>query len=181
MIGPTLETARLILRPPVQADLDGFAAMAREEETMRFIGGTCSREVAWRVMATITGAWSLLGYSMFSVIEKGSGRWVGRLGPWQPGGPGGSWPGTEVGWALLAAEQGRGYATEGARAAIDWAFDTLGWDRVVHCIDPRNVGSLAVAHRLGSSLLRTGVLMPPPNVDVWVDLYGQTRAEWRNR
>jgi RimJ/RimL family protein N-acetyltransferase len=118
---------------------------------------------------------------MFSVIEKASGRWIGRLGPWQPGGPDGTWPGTEVGWALLADAQGRGYATEGSRAAMDWAFDALEWDRVVHCIDPQNTASLAVAHRLGSSLLRTGVLMPPPNVDVRVDLYGQTRAEWRAR
>ena len=72
-------------------------------------------------------------------------------------------------------------ATEGASAAMDWAFGTLGWDRVVHCIDPENLASLAVARRLGSSLLRTGVLMPPPNIDVRVDLYGQTRAEWRAR
>jgi hypothetical protein len=60
--------------------------MAAEEETMRFIGGTAPRDVAWRTMATIAGSWALLGFGFLSVIEKQSGRWIGRLGPWRPGG-----------------------------------------------------------------------------------------------
>ena len=86
---------------------------------------------------------------MFSVIEKASGRWVGRLGPWQPEG----WPGTEVGWGLARDAWGKGYATEGAAAAIDWAFDALGWDDVIHCIDPGNaaLGPGRRAPRLGPS------------------------------
>jgi RimJ/RimL family protein N-acetyltransferase len=80
MIGPTLETERLILRPPAQADFEAFATMAQEEETMRFIGGLAAPDAAWRSMASLTGSWVLLGYSMFSVIEKESGRWIGRLG-----------------------------------------------------------------------------------------------------
>lgn len=44
----------------------------------------------------MVGAWELTGVSMFSIIEKASGKWVGRAGPWQPF----AWPGTEVGWGL---------------------------------------------------------------------------------
>ena len=40
IIGPTLETSRLILRPPIQEDFEAYAALGQEEETMRFIGGT---------------------------------------------------------------------------------------------------------------------------------------------
>lgn len=180
MTGPTLETPRLLLRPPVQADFDDFAAMAQEAETMRFIGGTAPRDQAWRSMAILAGSWALLGYSMFSVIEKSTGRWIGRLGPWYPAGETGGWPGAEIGWGLIASAQGRGYAAEGATAAIDYAFDALGWDRIIHCIHRDNAASIRLAERLGSSRQRRDVPLPPP-LDVLVDIYGQTREEWQLR
>lgn len=180
-IGPTLETARLILRPPVQADFDGFAAMAQEVETMRFVGGVAARDSAWRYMAILTGAWALLGYSMFSVIEKDTGRWIGRLGPWRPGGKEGGWPGDEVGWGLKASAHGQGFAAEGAAAAIDWAFDHLGWDHVIHCIDKKNTPSIALAERLGSRVEREDIPLPAPFDTYRVDIYGQSKAQWRAR
>lgn len=177
---PILETERLLLRPPMQDDFDGFAAMAAEERTMRFIGGAVARHAAWRGMATIAGSWALLGFGMFSVIEKDSGRWLGRLGPWYPGGETGGWPGPEVGWGLLSAAQGRGYAFEGATAAIDWVFDALEWTQVIHCIDKANTPSIRLAERLGSRRQRENVQLPPP-FEALVDVYGQTREEWRRR
>lgn len=176
VLGPTLETARLILRPPQPEDFDGWAAMMADEEVARFIGGAMSRPVAWRTMAMMTGHWPLRGYSLFSVIEKESGDWIGRVGPWMPEG----WPGTEVGWGLARAAWGKGYAFEAATAAIDWAFDALGWTEVIHSIDPANAPSIAVAKRLGSRLLRSEHL-PPPLEHIKADIYGQTREEWRAR
>jgi RimJ/RimL family protein N-acetyltransferase len=176
MHGPTLETARLLLRPPREEDLDGWAELMGDPEAARFIGGVQSRPLAWRAMATMTGSWALKGFGMFSVIEKESGRWVGRLGPWQPEG----WPGTEVGWGLRRDAWGKGYATEGSAAAIRWAFDTLGWSEVIHCIDPGNAGSARVAERLGSTLRGQGRMAPPyddPPVDIWF----QTREQWQGR
>lgn len=172
MIGPTLETERLILRPPRPEDFEPWAAFAGDEEAARYLGGVQPRAVAWRGMATMTGAWILRGFGMFSVIEKASGDWVGRLGPWQPEG----WPGTEVGWGIARAHWGKGYATEGAVAAIDWAFETHGWTEVIHTIDPANANSQAVARRLGSTLLRQA-LMPPPLNQV-LDVWGQSREKW---
>ncbi|MBI1187783.1 MAG: GNAT family N-acetyltransferase [Alphaproteobacteria bacterium] len=180
VLGPTLETARLVLRPPVQADFDDFAAFCADEAVMRTLGGVAPRHGAWRQMAQLAGSWALLGFGMFSVIEKESGRWVGRLGPWQPGGEGGGWPDTEVGWGLVKEVQGKGYATEGAAAAIDWAFGTLGWTRVVHCIAKDNPASQAVARRLGSSVLAEEVMLPAP-ISVPIDLWGQTKTQWRAR
>lgn len=83
---------------------------------------------------------------MFSVIEKKSGRWIGRLGPWFPDG----WPGTEVGWGLVRDAWGKGYAFEGCVAAIDWVFANLDWTEMVHSIHPDNAASKALAQRLGS-------------------------------
>jgi RimJ/RimL family protein N-acetyltransferase len=171
-----LETPRLILRVPRRDDLDAWAGMMADEETARFIGGAAPREVTWRGLMTMIGAWHATGIGMFSVIEKSSGRWVGRLGPWMPEG----WPGAEVGWAIVRECWGRGYATEGAAAAMDWAFDTLGWTDIIHAIAPDNRASQQVAHRLGSRNRGAGQL-PPPFADSPIEIWGQTRDEWRSR
>ncbi|HEX9948351.1 MAG TPA: GNAT family N-acetyltransferase [Allosphingosinicella sp.] len=176
MLGPTLETPRLILRPPMEEDLDGFAAMMADEEAARFVGGQQARSGAWRGMAWMAGSWALRGYGMFSVIEKSSGRWVGRVGPWQPEG----WPGSEVGWGFHRGAWGKGYATESAAASLDWAFDQLGWDDVIHCIAPANEPSARVARRLGSGI-RGSAYLPAPFDSEPVDIWGQTRAQWRSR
>jgi len=174
--GPILETSRLVLRVPEEADLDGWAEFLADERTARFVGGVQARSAAWRSMATMTGSWTLRGFGMFSVIEKASSRWVGRLGPWSPEG----WLGTEVGWGILHEHWGKGYATEGAAAAIDWAFDSLGWSEVIHCIDRDNAASIAVAERLGSVLGGEGRL-PPPFEMYEVLIWRQSRDEWRAR
>jgi RimJ/RimL family protein N-acetyltransferase len=175
-LGPTIETRRLILRPTAPEDFEPWAACVADEETMRYLGGVQARPIAWRGFMTMAGAWAMQGFSMFSVIEKATGRWVGRLGPWQPDG----WPGTEVGWAIIRDAWGRGYATEGATAAMDWAFDHLGWVEVIHSIDTENVASQNVARRLGSSILRRQTL-PEPNETLELDIWGQSAEAWRAR
>lgn len=172
---PTLETERLILRSPQPEDFEPWTEFLADAEAQRFLGGAQSRSLAWRQICVMTGAWTIRGFSMFSVIEKATGRWVGRLGPWQPEG----WPGTEVGWGLVRDCWGKGYATEGAAAAIDWAFDALGWTEVIHTIEPANVNSQKVAERLGSRILRQVVLPEPLNLPL--DAWGQSRHEWRAR
>ena len=176
MLGPTLETSRLILRPPIREDFDAFAAFLADERTAKFLGGAQPRAAAWRQFAAIVGAWSLNGFSMFSFIDKASGRWVGRGGTWMPEG----WPGTEVGWGIASWAQRQGYAKEAATAVLHWAFDVLGWTEVIHCIEPANVASIATARSLGSKLVRSNVTAPPPLDATW-DLYGQTREQWRSR
>jgi len=166
----------LTLRLPTLADLDAWAVFAADEAAARFLGGVQSRPVAWRTMAGNAGSWSLQGFGMFSVIEKSTGRWIGRAGPWRPEG----WPGSEVGWGLTPEAWGKGYATESAVACMDFAFDVLGWTDVIHTIAPDNAASIAVARRLGSSNRGPG-RMPPPLEQYPVDIWGQTREQWRAR
>jgi len=173
---PLLETERLTLRLPEASDLDGWADMVADAETMRFIGGQASRAEAWRQLCTMRGAWDIRGFAMFSVIERGSGAWVGRIGPWQPEG----WPGLEVGWGVLAGFAGLGYAYEAAVASMNYAVDVLGWTHVIHTIDPENVRSIALAERLGST--NGGpTQLPPPYESARVDAWGQSAAQWRAR
>jgi RimJ/RimL family protein N-acetyltransferase len=172
---PVLHTERLILRLPNADDLEPWVAFSADPEVMRYLGGVQGRAMAWRAACVMTGAWTVNGFSMFSVIEKSSGRWIGRLGPWQPA----EWPGTEVGWGLVREAWGKGYAYEGATAAIDWAFAVLGWTEVIHVIEAANLPSRRLAERLGSRILRQAVLPAPINLPV--DVWGQSRAEWESR
>jgi RimJ/RimL family protein N-acetyltransferase len=171
-----IETERLVLRPPRAEDFDAYAANMADPVAARFIGGQQVRAMAWRGFLSLAGAWSVQGFAMFSVIEKSSGQWIGRLGPWYPEG----WPGTEVGWGLARAAWGKGYALEGCVAAIDWSFENLGWSEVIHSIHPDNRASQALARRLGSTC-RGPCRMPAPYEDSPTEMWGQTRAQWHAR
>ena len=146
---PRLETERLILRAIEPADFEGFAAMMADPEVAHFI--TMDRKAqdrmdAWRTMAYAMGHWLARGFGMWAIVEKASGRFIGRVGPNYPEG----WPDTEIGWALARETWGKGYATEAARTAMDYAFTVLRWRRAISLIDPDNTRSAAVALRLGS-------------------------------
>jgi len=171
-----IETPRLLLRPIYREDFDAWAAYMSDPESARFVGGVQLRPVAWRGFLTMAGAWAVQGFAMFSVIEKASGRWIGRVGPWQPEG----WPGTEVGWGIVRDRCGLGYATEAAIATIDWVFAELGWTDVIHTIDVGNVPSQAVARKLGSRNRGRGQL-PAPYSEIVIDVWGQSKTEWLAR
>ncbi len=173
--GPTLETHRLLLRPPAAADFEPWAALLADPEATRFIGGVQPRSLAWRNLALMAGAWIIRGFGNFSVLEKSTGRWIGRAGPWQPEG----WPGPEIGWAFDRSVWGRGYATEAATRCLDWAFEDLGWTDAIHVVDPANAASMSLAKRLGAE--HRGVARLPPPQDSLVEVFGQSREAWRAR
>ncbi len=173
-LGPTLETARLILRPPVAEDFPGFCAFHADALAMTHLGGVQSPPVVWRTMRTMAGGWALDGLSMFSVLDKASGEWMGRIGPLHPH----AWPAREVGWGLMPCFWGKGYAVEAAAAAMDYAVGVLGWDDIIHTIAPDNLASAGVARKLGSINRGPGRL-PDPYAGIVIDIWGQTAAEWR--
>ena len=171
-----LETERLILRLPELGDWPRYAELFLHPTAASHIGGPMLRADAWRKFLQMPGAWMVQGFAMFSVVEKSSGRWLGFAGPWYPDG----WPGTEVGYAFHYDAWGKGYATEACAAAMDWAFEHLGWTDVIHSISPANAASQGVAMRLGSRNRGPGALPPPLDQHV-IDIWGQTREEWRAR
>jgi RimJ/RimL family protein N-acetyltransferase len=173
-LGPTLETERLILRPPVREDFDALCAFHADEATMKHLGGVQSPAAVWRIMCLMAGAWHLDGKHMFCVLDKTSGEWMGRIGPLYPH----DWPGREVGWGLHSKFWGKGYAVEAAVAAMDYVTTGLGWDDVIHSIAPDNPGSAAVARKVGSTRRGAGRL-PDPHAAVDIDIWGQTADQWR--
>lgn len=153
MLIPQLQTSRLILRELREQDLDAYAQMCGDPEVMRYIGAgnTLSRSESWRSMATILGHWQLRGYGMWAVEECETSEMIGRIGCWQPEG----WAGFEIGWSLRRAYWGRGLATEGAKAALDYAFKELQQPYVLHLIRPENLASRRVAEKLGAKIRET--------------------------
>ncbi len=149
-LAPRLETERLVLRMFVEDDFDDYARICADEEVVRHLGdGKPLRGPdAWRQMAFIIGHWHLRGYGLWAVEEKSSGRLAGRIGFFNPMG----WPGFELGWMLGREFWGRGYATEGARRALAYAFEEMGRTHVISLIRPDNRASIRVAERLGEQL-----------------------------
>ncbi|WP_376742058.1 GNAT family N-acetyltransferase [Pseudorhizobium tarimense] len=129
---------------PDTSDRSAWTAFLSDAEATRFIGGRQDAAGAWRNLWLFAEAWSIHGYSNFSVVEKATARWVGRAGAWSPP----DWPGQEIGWAFSRDVWGRGYATEAAIRCLKWAFDELGWAEAVHVIHPENYASIAVAIKI---------------------------------
>jgi RimJ/RimL family protein N-acetyltransferase len=89
------------------------------------------------------GHWELRGYGLW-VVER-AGELIGRIGLLNPEG----WPGLEVGWLLGRHAWGHGYATEAARASVEYAWRELGAQELISLIAPDNTPSQRVAQRLG--------------------------------
>ena len=178
MIIPTLHTPRLILREQTPADTEPLVAAFADESYSRVITRqrrALSREEAWLPIAVVAGSWAAMGYGQWIVEERASGLTVGRIGPWAPAG----WPDFEIAWSIFSEHQGKGFAIEGAAAAVGWAHETLGREYVIHLIDPLNTPSEKVATALGAEI--TGSWKSPLAEDarIWTtrwDRFVETEA-----
>lgn len=148
---PILTTERLLLRSLRASDLDDYAVMYADREVLRYLAGgpePWDRCRSWRQMALLVGHWQLVGAGMWTVEHRRSGAFVGMVGFAAPEG----WPEFELAWALARPWWGRGFATEGARAALAHGFTVLKKDRIVSLIHPENRASIRVAERIGERL-----------------------------
>ncbi|GAA0713423.1 GNAT family N-acetyltransferase [Dokdonella soli] len=144
---PRIETERLRLTAFGDRHFEAYASMLADASSTRFVGDgqPLDRMNAWRSMAMLLGHWALRGYGMWAVELKDSGEFVGRVGLHNPEG----WPDLELGWMLMPARRRKGYATEAARAALDFAFTQVKALRAVSLIRVENSESERVARRLG--------------------------------
>lgn len=89
------------------------------------------------------------GFGLWAVEEPGVTPFAGFVGLHYHDFPAHFTPCVEVGWRLAREYWGRGYATEGGRAALRFAFEDLGLDEVVSMTTVANRRSRAVMERLG--------------------------------
>ncbi len=151
MPAPTLHTERLTLRGHVMADLDALCDLF-ETDRAAYMGGPIPRKEAWRWIASEVGMWDLMGHGSWGIDTK-DGEFLGQIGILKPP----HFPEAEIGWTLLEPAEGKGYASEAAKAVLDWAGEQ-GMDTLVSYIDPENDRSIALATRLGASLDSDAVL-----------------------
>ena len=148
---PTLETERLRLRSFRKSDLDDYAALNADREVLRYLGAGSEpwdRGRSSRHLAFLVGHWKLWDAGTWAMEDKESGAFLGMVGFSSPEG----WPGFELAWTLARRAWGHGYATEGARAAMDHAFTVWKRAHVISLIAPENQASIRVAERLGERL-----------------------------
>lgn len=172
-----LETERLVLRLPRLDDAPAAAEYLTDPEVMRFLGGeTVPHEDVPRVVEKWLDRWEQNGLGHFVLERREDGRFLGRVGlvVWDPRtwrhttfAEGGGHAQPELGWTLVRAHWGHGYATEAARVVRDWARRERGVERLVSLIAPENVASQRVAQRLGARAAETVKLFDSGDAVVW--------------
>ena len=144
-----LRTDRLLLREWRDADLEPFAALNADPEVTRFLHGVLSRADSDRLAARIRAHFTERGFGLWAVEVPGKADFVGFVGLSVPRFEAHFTPCVEVGWRLARAHWGRGYATEGARAALAFGFESAGLAEIVSFTACANERSRAVMERLG--------------------------------
>lgn len=150
---PVLETPRLRMRELRESDFPAYAAMMSNPDVARYLadGRALTPVEAWRQMAVFIGHWWLRGFGVWAVEERATGNFIGRIGCFQPEG----WPGFEICYTLDRPAWGKGYASEGAAKALDYARTVLERRDICSVIRPQNEGSKHVAIKLGATLAET--------------------------
>ena len=150
--GPVIVTERLVLRHYRPGDFEPLSRMAAAPEMFRYSErGAMTPEEAWGRLLRQVGHWQLLGFGVFAVEERASGRYVGEtgfgdfrrsLGPHFDRFPEGT-------WSIVPDAQGQGYASEAASAALAWLARERPGTETVCLIHVDNEPSLRVAEKLG--------------------------------
>jgi RimJ/RimL family protein N-acetyltransferase len=151
-----IETPRLILRPWRDADIPIFVDIGRDPDVMRYFPNLLTPEGTAEGVGRIRGHFEREGWGLFAVEIKGGPEFVGFCGIQRVPFEAAFTPAVEIGWRIARTAWGHGYATEGARACLDFARDTLHLDEVVAMVVPDNARSIAVMERLGMSYVEGG-------------------------
>ena len=109
------------------------------------VGGPFTQDEAFGELTSIIGQWQLRGYGRWMVADRASDAPLGVVGIYHPG----DWPEREIGWTVFKEAEGKGIAHEAALAARAYAYQHLGWDRIVSCVAPTNTRSAKLAQRMG--------------------------------
>jgi RimJ/RimL family protein N-acetyltransferase len=144
-----LRTDRLVLRRWRAEDREPFAALNADPTVMRYFASTLSRVESDAVAARIEAHFGDHGFGLWAVEIVGAVPFAGFIGLQIPSFEAQFTPCVEIGWRLAADCWGRGYATEGARAALDFGFDTLGLAEIVSFAVEANHPSRRVMERIG--------------------------------
>jgi RimJ/RimL family protein N-acetyltransferase len=146
---PDIHTARLHLRPWRASDRPLFAALNADPKVMEHFPSTLTREASDAMLDRVEAHIVQHGFGPWAVEIPNVTEFAGFIGLAVPSFEVPFAPTVEVAWRLARAYWGKGYATEGAKATIDFAFSHLKLPQVVAFTVPQNLRSIAVMKRLG--------------------------------
>ena len=149
--GPELHTARLLLRRWRYADREPFAAINADPEVMRHFERPLTRTQSDALVDAIERGFAADGFGLWAVELRATGELIGFTGLARPSFDAHFTPAVEIGWRLARRAWGQGYATEAARAALEFAFGPARLAEVVSFTATENERSQAVMRRLGMS------------------------------
>ena len=144
-----LRTDRLCLRRWLVEDRIPFARLNADPRVMEFFPGPLSREESDTRAHRIEAHFEQHGFGLWAVEIPGITRFAGVIGLSIPTFEAPFMPCVEIGWRLDAEYWNRGYATEGARAALEFGFQSLQLEEIVSYTVPGNVRSRRVMERIG--------------------------------
>lgn len=179
-----IATDRLKLRPWREADKPLLSAIQADPEVMQFLGGTRTASETSDGIEQLMRL-SEVGEPIFWAAERISdGALLGAVGLYRLGTDFPFGPALEVGWRLARDYWGKGYATEAARAALDYAFGSLDAPRVYAFTALANKPSEAVMQRLGMKKVEGGEFahpdLLPTDLSSMHMLYVAERTAWRS-
>ena len=152
----SVTTARLDLRPLRAEHRSGLAPVFAKPEVWQYpLGRGFTRSETEAFLDRQVHSWATRGFGLWLAVERSTNRAVGFVGLSVPTFLAEILPAVEVGWRLDPDAWGKGYATEGARAALDEAFTTLGLAEVCSIVQTENIASMRVAERAGLRQVRT--------------------------
>jgi RimJ/RimL family protein N-acetyltransferase len=146
---PTIHTLRLHLRLWRDEDLPAFAALNADPRVMAFLPKPLDRAESDARAARIRDHFARHGFGLWAVEVPGVTDFIGFVGLSVPDFETRFTPCVEVGWRLAHEHWGKGYATEAARAALDFGFRRLALDEIVSYTVPANRRSRGVMERIG--------------------------------
>ena len=144
-----LETERLILRTWEEADVTPMAAIDQDPKVCEFLPGLGTLEATREGISRIKNHYAEQGFSKYAVELKSTHEMIGFVGLSVPSFEAHFTPCVEIGWRLASPHWNQGYATEAAKAVLDYAFMTLGLDEVVAFTVPANLASRRVMDKIG--------------------------------
>jgi 3-dehydroquinate dehydratase/shikimate dehydrogenase len=145
----TIETERLILRPWSEADLAPFAALNADPRVMECFPSVKTFDESNQEYERICGHIHQHGYGFWAAELKTTHQFIGFIGIKQVMFETPFTPAVEIGWRLAHEFWGKGYATEGAKAALEYGFKNLKLDEIVSFTVLDNIRSQSVMQKIG--------------------------------
>ena len=150
MIESRIETGRLILRPYGEDDRDAFAALNGDPRVGAWLAGTQDRAQSDAMLDRINAHIAAHGFGLWGAETRADRRLVGFIGlTTVEAGDLPVGPCIEMGWRLIPKVWGQGLASEGAAAALAWAFVHIQVDEIVAFTAATNLASRGVMRKIG--------------------------------